>query len=138
MNLSRLAYLHIWDTSPHADLDLDLPASLTQLQLEGSLNDGHSSMDLFYALIQAVKCIKRGAQLHTVVSRMTEASLQPTQWGATLEEQYRRLGAQLHGLKALEVRGRGDPLRSAITAVASSAPSLTRLNGDDVDMQHQP
>ena len=130
LNLSRLADLRIMDTSLHADLDLELPASLTFLELRGSLRNGHSSTDLFWVLLQAVKCIKRGAQLHTLVSRAAETLLQPAQWGATLEEQYRRLGGQLSGLKELDVRGvaiSGDPLLSAVSAVASSAPSLTRL-----------
>ena len=130
LNMSRLADLHIWDTSLCTDLDLnlDLPASLTRLVLEGNHYDGHNTLDFFWVLLQAVKCIGRGAQLHTLVSRTTETLLQPAQWGATLVEQYRQLGAQLHGLKELEVvRGEGDPLLSALSAVASSAPSLTRL-----------
>ena len=81
-------------------------------------------------LVQAVKCIGRGAQLHALVSRTTETSLQAAEWGATLVQQYKRLGAQLHGLKELEVRGDGEALVSALSAVASSAPSLTRLKID--------
>ena len=127
LNLSRLADLHIIDRSPHADMDLDLPASLTRLQLQGNLSGGQLSMDFFWVLLQAVNCIRRGAELHTLDIRMTEASFQPARWGATLEEQFKHVGRQLNGLKVVEVWGRGDLLDGAISAIASSAPSLTRL-----------
>ena len=133
LNLSRLADLDIMDTSLRADLDLDLPASLTRLELQGSQHDNQFCMDFFWVLLQAIKGIRQGAHLHTLSIRMTEASLQPARWGATLEEQFRHLGGQLNGLKVLEVFGRGDPLLSALSAVASSAPSLTRLVCNDCD-----
>ena len=127
LNLSRLADLHIIDRSHHAKMDLGLPPSLTRLQVRGHQCDGHFRMDLFWVLLQAVKCIRRGGQLHTLDITMTEASFQPAQWGATLEQQFRHLGGQLNSLKELEVSGGEDPLLSAILAAASSAPNLTRL-----------
>ena len=47
LNLSRLADLVIMDRSPCVDLNLDLPASLTRLVLEGNLYGGHNTLDFF-------------------------------------------------------------------------------------------
>lgn len=54
-------------------------------------------MDPFWALHGG------GAQVHRLECSRTEANLQSAQWGASLNEQYRRLGEQLHGLEELEV-----------------------------------
>ena len=144
LNMTRLADLHIWDTPLHTDrslhLDLGLPASLTRLDLYGCLCDGHSCMDLSWVLLQAGKCIRRGAQLHTLVSNTAEPLLQPAplppRWRATFKEQFRHLGGQLNGLKDLEVWGNSFDTLSAVSAVASSAPSLTRLVCNNRNMLH--
>ena len=133
LNMTRLADLHIIDSSPRADMDLGLPASLTRLQLQGNQLNGHFCMDFLWVLLQAVNCIRRGAQLHMLSIRLTEAAYQPARRGATLEEQFRHLGGQLTSLMELKVSGRGDLLLSAVSAVASSAPSLTRLVCNDSD-----
>ena len=124
--LGRLADLYIWVmTKPlHASLDLDLPASLTRLEVMGA-EEGDSTVDFFWVLSQAVKCIRRGAQLRSMTCRYTEADLQPAQWGASLDEQYRRLGGQLSSLTELVVWGGTERLLSALCAVISSAPHLT-------------
>ena len=83
------------------------------------------SADFFWALSEAVKCISRGAQLRRVTCNYVEASMQPAQWGASLVEQYGRLGGQLSCLRELEVWGGTERLLSALGAVISSAPHLT-------------
>ena len=126
-NLTRLADLHVMDWSLQASVDLDLPPSLTQLRFGGFRQSGGDAADLFWALQEAVKCVRRGAQLHRLVCQGAEAYLQPAQWGASLDEQYRRLGGQLGCLKELAVWGGQEELLSAVGAVASAAPSLVRL-----------
>ena len=105
-----------------ASLDLDLPASLTQFEVAGVGEGDDWSVDLFWALSEAAKCIRRGAQLRIVECRHVEARMQPAQWGASLVKQYRRLGGQLSGLQGLEVWGCTEQLLSALVAVISSAP----------------
>ena len=78
-------------------------------------------------LREAAKCAGRGAQLHRLICECAEAYLQPAQWGASLDEQHRRLGGQLGSLRELEVWGAQEQLLSAVGAVASAAPSLVRL-----------
>ena len=124
LNLECLTDLHITWSPLLANVDLDLPPSLTQLTFEGYLG---KSVDFFWALREAVKCVGRGAQLHRLICECAEAHLHPTQWGASLEEQHRQLGGQLGSLRELEVLGASEQLLSAVGAVASAAPSLTRL-----------
>ena len=133
LSLGRLAdlYINIYLNAPYATMDLNLPAGLTHLKLQDD-SDGDGSgngdcMDFFWALNEAAKCIRRGAQLRKLVCINTEASLQPAQWGASLDEQYRRLGGQLTSLHELEVSGyAGYPLLlAALGALISAAPSLT-------------
>ena len=126
LNLKRLAELHIISWPLQAKLDLDLPPSLTQLILGGAMSGGGSSVDFLWALQEAVKCVGRGAQLHKLVILFAQY-LQPAQWGASLDEQNRRLGGQLGSLKELVVQGGQVQLLSALGAVASAAPSLVRL-----------
>ena len=128
LNLGQLAsiVMELEEDPLHANLDFDLPASLTQFVVEGG-HYGHSIADFFWWLREAVKYIRRGAQLHTLSCRYAEAYLQHAQWGASLEEQYRRLGGQLSSLRELEVSGAQEQLLSAVGAVASAAPSLVSL-----------
>ena len=127
LNLKRLADLHIRGCSLQANMDLDLPPSLTQLKFGGSYSGGSSSLDFFWALWEAAKCVGRGAQLHRLTCACAEAHLQPARWGASLDEQHRRLGGQLSSLKELVVLGAQHQLLSAVGALASAAPSLVRL-----------
>ena len=127
LNLSRLADLQLMSWPLHSIMDLDLPPSLTQLRFGGPGIGGSKSVDLFWVLLEAVKCVRRGAQLHKLICDCAVASLQPAQWGASLDEQYRRLGGQLCGLRELEVWGGQEQMLSALGAVASAAPSLVRL-----------
>ena len=62
-----------------------------------------------------------------MVCNFAVAHLQPAQWGASLDEQHRRLGGQLGSLRELVVSGAQDQLLSAVGAVASAAPSLACL-----------
>ena len=126
LNLKQLADLRIrsW---PKANVDLDLPPSLTQLRLGGYPGGGRNSVDFFWALLEAAKCAGRGAQLHRLICDCAEAYLQPAQWGASLDEQHRRLGVQLGCLRELEISGAQEQLLSAVGAVASAAPSLVSL-----------
>ena len=120
LNLKRLAELHVMSCSLEAKVDLDLPPSLIRLELGGDV-------DFFWALQEAAKCAGRGAQLQSLICDCAVAHLQPAQWGASLEEQHRRLGGQLGSLRELEVWGNQQELLSAVGAVASAAPSLVRL-----------
>ena len=56
-----------------------------------------------------------------------EATLQGAQWGASLDEQYRRLGGQLSSLKELVVTSDNDTLLGPLGAMVSSAPNLACL-----------
>ena len=139
LSLNRLADLHLEGCpglQANVNLDLDLPPSLTQLRFGNSWGSGSSLVDFFWALREAVKCVGRGAKLHKLICNCAEAYVQPVQWGASLEEQYRRLGGQLGGLRELEVWGAQEELVSAFGAVASSAPSLTRLEMIATDLSH--
>ena len=120
LDLNQLADLHVVECSLQAKVDLDLPSSLTRLRFGGS------PVDFFWALLEAAKCAGRGAQLRKVICGRAEAHLQPAQWGASLEDQHRRLGCQLTGLRVLKVTGDQEQLLSAVGAVASAAPSLVR------------
>ena len=124
LDLGRLTklYMYILEES-HANLDFNLPASLTHFEVEGG-EDGECVVDFFWALSEAVKCVGRGAQLHKFTCLRAEAYLQPAQWGASLDEQYRRLGGQLSSVTQLEVRSSQESV-CALSAVVSSAPSLT-------------
>ena len=124
--LGRLENLYMWiqEKPTHDSLDLDLPASLTHFEVLGAEGDDWS-VDFFWVVSEAVKCIKRGAQLRRLTCRYAEACLQPSQWGASLDEQYRRLGGQLSGLPELVVWGSTKQLLSAVGAVISAAPHLT-------------
>ena len=121
LNLSRLADLYIRDRALLTNVDLDLAPSLTQLRFGGEC------VDFFWALREAAKCSGRGAQLRRLTCECARAHLQPAQWGASLDEQHRRLGGQLGSLRELEVWGVQEQLLSAVGAIASAAPSLGRL-----------
>ena len=127
LHLGRLAHFTLLHRSQRATLGFQLPASLTHLEFFGIFGKPEHQMDFFWALDEAMRCIRGGAKLHRLYSSGTEAMLQPARWGASLHEQYRQLGAQLSGLKELDVWGHRTPLLTALSAVASSAPSLTRL-----------
>ena len=135
LNLTRLADLHVTNCpdlqvlplSLTQDLPLDLPSSLTQLKFGGSVIGGSYSVNFFWALQVAVKCVRRGAQLHKLICNCVEQSLQPAEWGASLDVQHRRLGGQLGSLRELEVWGAQKQVLNAVGAIASAAPSLARL-----------
>ena len=119
-SLGRLTDLCVWTMlePPHANADLDLPTGLTHLEFEHD-SDSNISIDLFWALNQAAKCIRRGAHLRELICMQTEADLQPAQWGASLD-------GQLTSLHELEVSGYADAqLLAAFGAVISAAPNLT-------------
>ena len=124
LNLGRLADLSIYtECEPiPTNVDFDLPASLAQLTVEAV---GDHSADLFWVLREAMKCIRGGAQLHTLSCQHADAPLQPAQWGASLDEQYRRLGGQLSTLQELDVWGGTEELLNALGAVISAAPYLS-------------
>ena len=131
LNLGRLASLDLYmcteDEPLHASLDLNLPASLTSLTVQGEhfgYDDGDLFVDLFWALREAMKCIRSGAQLRTLSCYQADAYLQPAQWGPSLNEQFRRLGGQLSTVQELEVWGCTENLLSALGALISSAPHL--------------
>ena len=124
--LGRLAepYIYTEEAPLHGSLDVDLPPSLTLFLvtcLVGSIN----LVDLFWALWEALNCMRRGALLRKVTCFEADAFLQPAHWGASLDEQYRRLGGQLSSLRELEVEGGTEQLVCAVCAVVSSAPLLT-------------
>ena len=119
--LADLCILTEFDPVP-ADLDFDLPASLAEFTLEAV---GNHVADLFWVLREAVRCIRGGAQLRTLSCHQADAPLQPARWGASLDEQYRRLGGQLSTLRELEVWGSTEDLLRALGAVVSSAPHLS-------------
>ena len=128
LNLNRLAKLHITTMPLKANVDLDLPPSLTQLSLGGYPGSSSThSIDFFWALLEAVRCVERGAQLQRLVCHFAEAHLQPAHWGASLDEQHRRLAGQLGSLRELEIRCDQEQQLSAVGAVVSAAPSLVRL-----------
>ena len=122
LSLGRLANLQIAHRFYPANLGVALPASLTTLRFMGLFGDHTTQMDFFCALLEAAKCIKGGAQLHTLYCSNTEALPQPPQWGTSLREQYRQLGAQLSGLKELKVWGYRTVLLSALSAVPAQRP----------------
>ena len=126
-SLGRLTDLSMWTMLErlHAIMDLDLPAGLTRLKFEDSTNEVDYEVDFFWALHEAAQCIRRGAHLRKLICIHTEADLQPARWGASLDEQYRRLSGQLTSLHELEVSGEAGPLLAALGAVVSSAPCLT-------------
>lgn len=126
--LGRLAELHIANCSHRGIQDWDLPASLTRLTVEGCCGfGGVLRLDLFWVVHGAAACISRGAQLRTLVCFNTEAFLQSVEFGTDVDEQGRQLGGQLSGLQELTVWGCGEGVLSTVSALASSAPSLTRL-----------
>ena len=85
-DLSRLTHLCITQWPGHASPDLDLPASLTSLRVQGL--HGGTSVDLCWLLREARKCVRRGAQLHTLCCNPAEV-----QEDASLEEQLRPAGS---------------------------------------------
>ena len=125
LKLGRLAdlYVQTGEELLHASLDLDLPASMTTFRVAG--DEGGDDVDFFWALREVMKCIRRGAQLRKVTCYQADAYLQPAQWGASLDEQFRRLGGQLSTLQELAVWGGTEQLLIALVAVLSSAPNLT-------------
>ena len=128
LNLSRLADLQVMSDSLQDIVDLDLPPSLTQLRFQGEECCSGAIFELSWALREAVKCIGQGAQLQKLVCNCEGAFLEPAQWDPSLDEQHTRLGGQLSGLRELEVWCAYEQLLSAVGAVASAAPSLTRLH----------
>ena len=62
-----------------------------------------------------MKCVGQGAQLHRLICSCADADRQPAQWGASLDEQHRRLGGQLGGLRELEVWGAQEQLLIAVS-----------------------
>ena len=127
LGLSRLADLHVMSCPGlQANVELDLPTSLTQLKFGSYQGGGGSSVNFLWALREAVKCVGRGARLHKLMCNCAEY-LQPVQWGVSLDEQHRRLGCQLGSLRELEVLCDHEQLLSAVGAVASAAPCLVRL-----------
>ena len=136
LNLDRLADLHIKMSPLQANLDLDLPPSLTQLKFEGYPGGNTKSVDFSWALREAVKCVGRGAQLHRLICSCAEVYLPQAQWGASLDKRHRRLGGLLGCLRELEVWGNQEDVLSAVGAVASAAPSLVRLEIIATDASH--
>ena len=128
LKLGRLTdlYVSIEEEQLPCSLDLDLPASLTLFVVEGT--EYGVMVDFFWALSEAAKCIRSGAQLRRLSCYPAHACLQPAQWAASLDEQYRRLGGQLSSLRELEVWGDTQRLLNALFAVVSSAPHLTFVN----------
>ena len=127
LNLKRLADLQVMSWSLQANVDLDLHPSLTQLRFQGYQSGGNNSVDFLWALLEAVKCAGRGAQLHKLICKCAEAHLRPAQWGASLDEQHRRLGGQLSSLRELVILSACEQPLRAVGAVASAAASPTRL-----------
>ena len=127
MSLARLTTLDIWNSSHLATIDLALPASLTRLTVRDDSAD--EIANLGWALLEAAKCIRGGAQLRSLAyTNVTEPSHpEGVQWGASLDARYTELGGQLIGLTDLAVYGEGPAFPSAIGSIACSAPSLTRL-----------
>ena len=125
-SLGRLTDVCLWTLfdPPNANADLDLPASLTHLEFDDA-RIADCSVDFFWALSEAAKCVRRGAHLRELVCMNAKLYLQPAQWGASLDEQYRRLGGQLTSLHELEVAGHAGLLLGAFGAVISAAPNLT-------------
>ena len=83
-----------------------------------------AAVDFFWALREAAKCLRRGAQLRRLYCGGADA-----QWGGLLE-QYRQLGGQLSNLRELAVWGATAALLRAVSAVASAAPHLACLEFD--------
>ena len=141
LKLGRLTDLYICaeEEPSHANLDLDLPVSLTDLEVDGA-GTGDHLVDVFWPLSEAAKCIRRGGNLRKVTCGFAEARVQPAQWGASLDEQYWRLGGQLSSLAELSVWGCNgqEPLLCALSAVMSSAPSLTFVTLDISILKWQP
>ena len=127
LHLPQLAKLEVVHRSSQRTMDLGLPASLKHLHVRNLF--GEAVVGLDWVLHEAAKCIRGGAQLRSLNCERTVASSHPEgmPWGASSLAHYRDLGAQLGGLKALYVYGRGKRLLSAIGAVACSAPALTHL-----------
>ena len=127
LHLTKLATLDLMCFHKRARMDVSLPASLEHLTLrEGSNTD---SVDLNWALLEAVKCIRSGAQLRSLTSADSVPSSHPEgmPWGSSSLAHYREFAEQLRGLKDLTIQGSTTTLLSAIAAVACSAPDLTRL-----------
>ena len=126
-HLARLEDLVVIRTSYQATMDLGLPTSLEHLTVQDS--SGDDVVDLKWVLLEAVKGIRGGAHLCSLTCTEASPSSHPEwmPWGACSLAHYSKLGEQLSGLEFLAVCGRGKPLLSAISAVACSAPSLTRL-----------
>ena len=128
LNLPRLATLSLKCYYVQATwMDLGLPASLTHLTVQQTV--GHERVDLKWVLLQAGTGISSGAQLQSLTCADTMPSSHPEgmPWGASSNAHYRGLGERLSGLKDLSIYGRATTLLSAASAVACSAPDLTRL-----------
>ena len=127
VSLPRLARLVVLLVPHQAIMDLSLPASLEVLTVQGS--SGTDSVDLKWVLLEAVKGCRSGGHLRSLSCIDTAPSSHPEgmAWGASSVARYKELGGQLMGLTDLHVYGRAPTLLSAISAVASSAPSLACL-----------
>ena len=124
LSLARLTTLTMYQI-PHP-AEVDLPASLTRLIMQDS--EAHTIAVLEWMLLQAAKCIRGGAQLRSLTCACCMSSSEDVvEWGPSSNAHYRELGEQLSGLTDLRVVGTGPLFLSAIGAVASAAPSLTRL-----------
>ena len=84
-------------------MHLGLPASLTRLTVQDTSADGQ----LEWALLEAAKCIRGGAQLCSLkyINLLSTPGGEPL--GASLHAPYRQLGEQLSGLKDLSVQCNG-------------------------------
>lgn len=82
MSLGRLADLYMeiltWGEPINADLDFDLPASLMRFEVGGVFGGGWV-FNFFWALREAMKCVRRGAQLRRVSYACIGADMQPAQ-----------------------------------------------------------
>lgn len=109
-------------------MHLDLPASLEHLTLQACSASG---VDLDWVLLEAVKCIRSGAKLRPLTCTNPSPSSYPEgmPWGASWE-----LAEHLLGLKALSLQT--TTVRSALGAVAGSAPEITRLNFHAMEEHH--
>jgi hypothetical protein len=135
VHLPLLASVIVTFVNQKAPMDLGLPASLEHLTVRQRFGDG--TVDLKWLLLEAMKCIRSGAQLQSLTCANASPSCHPegVPWGASSVEHYSQLGGQLRGLKALSVFGRATTLLSATAAVACSAPDLTRLEFRVEDMR---
>ena len=128
LHLPRLKTLRLICSHDQATrMDLGLPASLEHLTVQQGF--GADSVDLKWLLLEARRGIRSGVHLRSVACVNASPSCHPEgmPWGASSIAHYREIAAQLRGLSDLSVCGTATTLLSAISAVACSAPDLTRL-----------